>query len=122
MKPCWFTSAGRVRRFGDDASSSGPLKVSGDQPVVADDLFAALDGRELLVDGDSWHIVVYSIRDLKGRRFVQCGAGGVASLTVTLRLSLQDGAHEALLQLKSWLANRDKAADGTDASSKTNPQ
>jgi hypothetical protein len=80
-------------------------------PVIADDLFAALDGRELTVAGRTCRVIVYGIRDEGGRRWIQLGLDGHPTHLVTLRMSTGDGERHAVLKLASWIANPDASED-----------
>ena len=79
--------------------------------VIPDHLFSVLDGRELTVNGRTWQVKVYGIRDEAGRRWIQLGLEGASTHLVTLRLSPGDGERHAVLKLASWMANPSDFSD-----------
>ena len=68
-------------------------------------LFAALDGRELLIAGLRWRVEVFSVRDLAGLRWVQLALMGTSRQTFALRLDpgagVRRAAEAAVAQLTS---------------------
>jgi hypothetical protein len=59
-------------------------------------LFAALDGRELLVAGLRWRVEVFSVRDLAGLRWVQLALKGKSRQTFALKLDPGAGVQRAV--------------------------
>lgn len=66
-------------------------------------LFAALDGRDLLVRGEAWHLEVYGICEDAGRRWVQIAVDGPSHYMLTLALATRAGVRQAVRTLSSWL-------------------
>jgi hypothetical protein len=66
-------------------------------------LFAALDGRELLVAGLRWRIEVFSVRDLAGLRWVQLALMGKSRQTLALKLDAGAGVRRAVEALVSQI-------------------
>ncbi len=71
----------------------------------AERLFAALDGRNLLVSGQAWHLEVYGICEEAGRRWVQLAIDGPQHYMLTLALAAGSGAAQTVRTLSSWLAH-----------------
>ena len=78
------------------------------QPVSAERLFAALDGRKVSVKNQSWQVETYGVWDAQGQRWVQLsltGQDGGSNFILTLRLAAGAGVQHAIMALSSWLAN-----------------
>ena len=73
-----------------------------DGPLEPDHLFAALDGREVNLSGDAYHLEVYGIFDQAETRWVQLAVKGRAEHAVTLKLAATDGVRAILAALSSW--------------------
>jgi hypothetical protein len=71
----------------------------------AERLFAALDGRDLLVSGQAWHLEVYGICEDAGRRWIQIAVDGPHHYMLTLALATQAGVRQAVTTLSTWLEN-----------------
>jgi hypothetical protein len=71
----------------------------------AERLFAALDGRDLLVRGQAWHLEVYGICEEAGRRWIQVAVDGPHHYMLTLALATQSGVRQAVTTLSKWLEN-----------------
>jgi hypothetical protein len=74
-------------------------------------LFAALDGRELLVSGRRWRIEVFSVRDLAGLRWIQLALKGKSRLTFALKLDRGAGVHRAVEAVTSLLMSPAQLSD-----------
>lgn len=74
-------------------------------------LFAALDGRELLVAGLRWRIEVFSVRDLAGLRWVQLALKGKSRQTMALKLDAGAGARRAVEALVSQINSPAQLSD-----------
>lgn len=72
---------------------------------MAERLFASLDGRDLLVGGEAWHIEVYGICEDAGRRWVQMAIDGPQHHMLTLALATRDGVRQAVAAVSHWIAN-----------------
>ena len=79
--------------------------------VARDELFAALDGRELEVDKRCWRIELYGISDVCGQRWIQLGLTGQKRLSLTMKLAIGDGEQRALLLLSEWLTAPSKVTE-----------
>lgn len=72
-------------------------------PSAAERLFARLDGRDVLVDGEAWHIEVYGICEDAGRRWVQLAIDGPQHHMLTLALATRAGVRQAVAAVSRWL-------------------
>jgi hypothetical protein len=72
------------------------------QPM-AERLFAALDGRDLVVRGEAWHLEVYGICEEAGRRWIQLAVDGPHHHMLTLALATRHGVRRAVRALSAWL-------------------
>jgi len=70
----------------------------------AERLFAALDGRDLVVSGEAWHLEVYSVCEQAGRRWVQLAIDGQQRYMLTLALATGSGVRQAVRAVNEWLA------------------
>ncbi len=75
------------------------------QPPGPDRLFAALDGRDLVVSGRRWHLEVYGICEQAGRRWIQVAVDGPQHHMLTMALAADLGARQAVRAISGWLAN-----------------
>ncbi len=66
-------------------------------------LFAALDGRDLLINGQSWHLEVYGVLEDAGRRWVQLAVDGPTHQMLTLALAARSSVEQVVRALSSWL-------------------
>jgi hypothetical protein len=69
----------------------------------AERLFAALDGRDLVVSGQAWHLEVYGICEEAGRRWIQLAVVGPHHHMLTLALATRAGVRQAVRTLTGWL-------------------
>jgi hypothetical protein len=69
----------------------------------AERLFAALDGRHLVVQGEAWHVHVYGICEEAGRRWIQLAVDGPSHHMLTLALATRHGVSQAVRSLSAWL-------------------
>ena len=70
-----------------------------------DVVFAALDGRDLVVSGSEWHVEVYGICEQAGRRWIQLALDGPRHHMVTLALAADLGVRQVVRVLSDWLAD-----------------
>jgi len=70
---------------------------------TAERLFAGLDGRNLVVRGQAWHIEVYGICEEAGRRWVQVAIDGPQHYMLTLALATRSGVQQAVAGVSRWL-------------------
>jgi hypothetical protein len=80
-----------------------PRRESG--PPRQDLVFAALDGRDLVVSGSEWHVEVYGICEQAGRRWIQLALDGPRHHMVTLALAADLGVRQVVRVLSDWLAD-----------------
>jgi hypothetical protein len=76
-------------------------------PVAAtamERLATALDGRELVVGRDRWRLTVFGVFEHEDRRWVQLGIEGPGSYLLTLELTEEQAASDAVGTLRRWLA------------------
>jgi hypothetical protein len=107
---CRFAMAARRADFGG-ANAQGPRERGWRSNVARarrhfvdpKRLFAALDGRELLVSGRRWKVEVFSVRDLAGLRWIQLAIKGKSRLTFALKLDPGAGVHRAVEAVTSQL-------------------
>jgi hypothetical protein len=69
----------------------------------AERLFSALDGRDLLVRGQAWHLEVYGICEEAGRRWIQLAIDGPHHYMLTVALAARAGGRQAVKALTAWL-------------------
>jgi hypothetical protein len=74
-------------------------------------LFAALDGRELLVAGLRWRIEVFSVRDMAGLRWVQLALMGKSRQTFALKLDAGAGVRRAVEAVVNQLTSPARLSD-----------
>jgi hypothetical protein len=74
-------------------------------------LFAALDGRELLVAGLRWRVEVFSVRDLAGLRWVQLALMGTSRQTFALKLDAGAGVRRAVEAVVAQLTSPARLSD-----------
>jgi hypothetical protein len=74
-------------------------------------LFAALDGRELLVAGLRWRIEVFSVRDLADLRWVQLALMGTSRQTLALKLDAGAGVRRAVEAVVSQITSPAQLSD-----------
>ena len=74
-------------------------------------LFAALDGRELLVSGRRWRIEVFSVRDLAGLRWIQLALKGKNRQTFAVKLDRGAGVRRAVEAVTSLLVSPAQLSD-----------
>lgn len=76
-----------------------------------EDLFAALDGRQVTLSRTKWRVEVYSVVDKFGRRWIQLALNGQTKIMLTLRLAAGAGARHVVFVLSSWLSNPSGSPD-----------
>jgi hypothetical protein len=81
-------------------SPAEPRKSSAPQ---AECLFAALDGRDVTVKGEAWHVQVYGICEEAGRRWIQLAVDGPHHHMLTLVLATRHDVGQALRSVSDWL-------------------
>lgn len=74
-------------------------------------LFAALDGRELLVSGRRWRIEVFSVRDLAGLRWIQLALKGKSRQTFALKLDAGAGVRRVVEAVTTQLSSPAQLGD-----------
>lgn len=81
-------------------ASSGSARESG-----PDAFLAAIDGREVVVGGQSWVLEAYGLLEDARHRWLQVGLKGQPSFILTLELAAGAGVRAALLAVAAWLAS-----------------
>jgi hypothetical protein len=88
-----------------DRAEGGGISCPRERASIAapdtDQLFYALDGRDLEMLGGLGHTEVYAVFDGGGNRWVQVLLAGRSCCMVTLKLALGDGVAEAVSALQS---------------------
>lgn len=80
-----------------------PRREAGAPPQ--DQVFAALDGRDLVVSGSQWHVEVYGICEQAGRRWIQLALDGPRHHMLTLAMAADLGVRQVVPALSDWLAD-----------------
>ncbi len=78
--------------------------------LSANDIFQALDGRDVSLSARSWHVEVYSVFEQQGTRWIQLLLKGPDEYSVAVRVGPRDTVTEILEALSSWFA--DPSASG----------
>ncbi len=73
--------------------------------TATDRVFAALDGRDLVVAGLRWHVEVYGICEQAGRRWIQLAVDGPAHHMLTVALAADLGVRQVVRVVSKWLAD-----------------
>ena len=68
-------------------------------------LYWALDGRDIVVLGKRWHLEVFSVVELSGRRYMQLSLDGPEQYMLTLRLVPETPVNRLIPAILSWLAH-----------------
>lgn len=71
--------------------------------VAPDQLFSALDGAQLSVDGSAWRVEVFGVIDEPDRRWLQVALDGAERSIVTVRLDHSASAGQVVEQLSTWI-------------------
>lgn len=85
--------------------ASESVSVERPQPDSCETLFWALDGRDLVVLGKRWHVEVFSVVQLAGRRYMQLSLDGPIHYMLTLRLTPETSGRALIPAVLSWLAH-----------------
>ena len=100
-------------RLEDFGFSQQPVQL-GDQPLDADNIFGtlapdsffgSLDGRTVRCGGRSWRIVVFSVSEGAGHRWVQLALRGASDYALALRLNGDEGVGQVMRLVTNWLAS-----------------
>ena len=73
--------------------------------TTADELFRSLEGTDVLLGGDRWHVDVFSVIDEVDARWVQLGLIGAREHLLTLRLDRGAPSESVLACVSAWLAD-----------------
>jgi hypothetical protein len=82
--------------------------------VDADEMFAALDGLETVVDDQPYQLEIFSVYDRAGIRWVQLAVAGAATRIVTLQVRVTDSAGAVRGEVEDWIRG-ERAAEGDSA-------
>lgn len=88
-----------------------------DEPVLShscESLFWALNGRDLVVLGKRWHVEVFSVVELAGRRYMQLSVDGPTHNMLTLRLAPGTSDRRLIPAVLSWLRRPTAAGEVLD--------
>jgi len=77
-------------------------------------LFAALDGRELIVLGRKWIVEVFSVCALGGCRYVQLSLQSELQYMVTLRVAAGTDIRQLIPRLLTWLSHPSSSGEIID--------
>lgn len=99
--------------FLPDTSASNPAARE-PKAESCDRLYWALDGRDFVVLGKRWHVEVFSVVELVGRRYVQLSLDGPDQYMVTLRLLPITPLSRAISAIVAWLARPTCSGDIVD--------
>ncbi|MEO8483473.1 MAG: hypothetical protein ABI634_14770 [Acidobacteriota bacterium] len=83
-------------------------------PGESESLFAALDGRELIVLGKKWIVEVFSVCALGGCRYVQLSLQSNQQFMVTLRVASGTDIRQLIPRLLTWLAHPSSSGEIID--------
>jgi hypothetical protein len=86
----------------DTSRVASGLTTPGPTP---EDLFNALDGRELIVLGQRWKVEVFSVCALGGCRYMQLSLQGDQQYMLTLRVTTGAEIPHLVPKLIAWLAH-----------------
>jgi hypothetical protein len=86
----------RYRTFHDEHASAA---------ATPDDVFAALDDAEVVMERRHWHLEVFSVSDDAAGRWIQLGMSGAAEHMITVRLEAGASADRAMAAVSSWLTD-----------------
>src|SRR5579862_4784718 len=73
--------------------------------VAPDSFFDALDGRVVRCGSRSWRVIVFSVSEGAGHRWVQLALRGSCDYALALRLNGDEGVGQVIRLVKNWLAN-----------------
>jgi hypothetical protein len=83
-------------------------------PDSCETLFWALDGRDLVVLGKRWHVEVFSVVELAGRRYMQLSLDGPTHYMLTLRLAPDASVRRLIPVVLSWLTHPTASGEVVD--------
>ncbi len=76
----------------------------------ANDLFEALDGRNVSLRSRSWRIEISGVFEQEGLRWLQMTLRGIPPYSVAVRIAPLDTAAEVVEALRTWLAFPSKSS------------
>jgi hypothetical protein len=107
-----------VARTGFQPGQAAPAEVRHTHveptPGESEVLFAALDGRELIVLGRKWTVEVFSVCALGGCRYVQLSLQSAQQYMVTLRVAAGTDIRQLIPRLLTWLAHPSSSGEIID--------
>lgn len=106
----------RAGMTGGDTVTRASTSAAAEQPAAdsCQTLFGALDGRHFVVLGKRWHVEVFSVVELAGRRFMQLSLDGPAHYMLTLRLTPQTPVRRLIPTVLGWLAHPGSSGEVID--------
>jgi hypothetical protein len=99
---------------GPDIRPFRPRQDDGSFFRSPDELFAALDGRDLAMRGSRWHVEVFSVREIAGRRYAQLALRGTPDYFVTVRTPASADTRRIIPALLLWLMRPKASGDLID--------
>jgi hypothetical protein len=78
-------------------------------------LFEALDGQEVVAQGDTWRVEVYSVCDVADTRWIQFSVSGPSWQMGSVQLTAGQGLGAALRAISSWLDDPAHTTSGITA-------
>jgi hypothetical protein len=100
---------------GDLMTRAPERATAGRQPHDScEALFWALDGRDLVVLGKRWHVEVFSVVELAGRRYMQLSLDGPTHYMLTLRLAPEASVRRLIPAVLSWLTHPTTSGEVVD--------
>lgn len=99
---------------GDTAPAQARQVPAEQPPGESEVLFAALDGRELIVLGKKWLVEVFSVCALGGCRYVQLSLQSDLQYMVTLRVATGTDQRQLIPRLLTWLAHPSSSGEIID--------
>jgi hypothetical protein len=81
------------------------VTVDTPEPESCESLFWALDGRDLVVLGKRWHVEVFSVVELAGRRYLQLSLNGITHYMLTLRVAPDAPVRRLIPAVLTWLTH-----------------
>ena len=93
-----------MARLGQHDTATPPSQLAQEQQFMDPNrLFEMLDGRDLYISDQPWHVEVFSVSDQAQHRWVQIGLKGDHEYMLTIRLESGSGVLPVVQAVSSWL-------------------
>lgn len=89
---------------GQVAVSQNAVTPARPQIQTPEELFSAIDGRDLSILGRHWRVEVFSVSEIGGHRYVQLALRGGSDHMLTLRVMPDAEPYQLIPRLLTWLA------------------